>query len=1491
MPGGKRDRDRERAENEPIEELEENITPGTIKLLEMMMARQRQSEEEREEERRRLQKEQDLRQFEQQKELLRLQQEYSERGSVAQREVHDRERKRDRALHSIPLYKEGDDLEDFFVTVEHRLRASEIEEREWTGMLDTKFCGKTLVAWRDVAEAFPVYKEAKLNLLRSCGYTPKVASDNFFGFKPECCKGLTGDQLYLKGQQLLRRMVAPERLSERAEFAIVKGWVYSVVPRRARMALDARAVDDSTSLVSALQDFLSIEGEKGDSQVASFKKGMVEHKERMGSMNCFKCGKSGHKAADCWGSKGSREGAYKSPSGPGKDNSVEPNVRNGSNKIVCYTCGVEGHKMPQCPRKAEFYGKDVKVKPVKRLKQREGKCVRIDGKVNGFDMPIMMDSGAELSVVPEDLVSPRNLTGERVVAAGLFHAQEVPVAIIPFRIGQWEWMEEVAVAPKVEGNEAEVIYGLDLTSKRDRQLIELIEVSDSDRTSGYKIVHKVSTRSSTAKAIKEAAEEAISAAEDDPIVKPCIVNGQASVDSDVGRSAVKEVVLDVEKECLSSKDEELKLTLGLEKDASVEGVEDSDLGLEECYVLRKESRDSPEIEIPCVRTGSRNREKLKEEVLSDPTLDSWRKLADKGEQGFVWRDGMLCQSKLTHTAEKVYVLVLPKSVRRRVLEVAHEGLQHIGARRVRELISQRFSWPGLGQDAISHVRSCDICQRNSKIHRKVPMVARKVLTEPFEVMGVDIVGPFPKGKGGNRFLLTCICLASKWPEAVVLKTIAAKNVAIGLMDIFTRTGIPLQILSDQGSQFIGKVVGQLCKSLHIDRLKTAPYHPEANGTIERMHGTLGAMLSKAASQKLDWVDQVPFALFALRAAPNRETGFSPFELCFGRQVRTPLDVLHQGWADTEFEKLDTQEWAYWLVARLRVWHSVLQERGDHAVKKRKESYDRKAVERSLKPGDLVLCRIPGMTPKLADSWHGPYRVLEKVNQVDYRIEFSKKRKKVLHVNNLKLYMGREVAVKRIAIVAEDFSEDECVRLKMDGFCEGFEREKLPMLLEQYPDVISDVPGRTEVAELKIETGICLPIASKPYRVPDKLKSEVRAEVEKLVDMGVVIESVSPWASPIVPVPKADGTLRLCIDYRKLNNVTQGDPYYMTTLEEIVERVGSSRCLSKLDLSKGFYQIAVGEDSVDKTAFVTPFGKYAFTRMPFGLKNVPSIFQRTMEVVLRGCYMWAAPYIDDVVVFSNSGLEHMEHLRLVFETFRKFGLTVKLDKCSFGRKRLEYLGHMIGDGKIAVPEHRAEAMANYRQPRTKKDLRAFLGSASYYRRFVQDFASYSSLLSPATSKKAPSVVSWDQSMLDAFHSLRVSLVDVCVLTVPSLEDVFILNTDASGAGIGAALYVVRDDVELPVAFFSKQLQGAQKMYSATELEGLAMFKAIHHFAHFLWGRRFTVRTDHSALVQLLKSQTLNNRLHGWVLQLMSFDFEVVFRPGAKNLDADGLSRQA
>ena len=319
-------------------------------------------------------------------------------------------------------------------------------------------------------------------------------------------------------------------------------------------------------------------------------------------------------------------------------------------------------------------------------------------------------------------------------------------------------------------------------------------------------------------------------------------------------------------------------------------------------------REGPRLEVDLViqpvKSGQGGRERLVEETKADSSLAAWRQLADNGEQGFCWEEDLMYQAITTHVLETAHLMVLPESFRKQVLVLAHDKLGHLGARKVKALVKQRFTWPNMGKEVIEYCRSCEVCQRCSKAAaRKAPMKEREILTEPFECLAFDIVGPMPKGKGGCRFLLTAICMASKWPEALPLRTITAKAVAQGMMDIFSRTGIPLQLLTDQGAQFLGFLVSRLCRDLSIEKIKTTPYHPECNGVVECMHGTLGAMLTKATSMGLDWVAQIPFALFALRSAPNRDTHFSPFELVYGHQVRTPLDILHQGWAELEFTQV------------------------------------------------------------------------------------------------------------------------------------------------------------------------------------------------------------------------------------------------------------------------------------------------------------------------------------------------------------------------------------------------------------------------------------------------------------------------------------------------------------------------------------------------------------------------------------------------------------
>lgn len=538
---------------------------------------------------------------------------------------------------------------------------------------------------------------------------------------------------------------------------------------------------------------------------------------------------------------------------------------------------------------------------------------------------------------------------------------------------------------------------------------------------------------------------------------------------------------------------------------------------------------------------------------------------------------------------------------------------------------------------------------------------------------------------------------------------------------------------------------------------------------------------------------------------------------------------------------------------------------------------------------------PSLSGSLDSIWEGPYEVIAALSPTSYRIAVPNRRSHVMvvHINRLKLWKTPTANLFRVVVAKESEGCEESVgKVKMGSpQMSKTQQKELNTLLEGFKDVITQDLGKVTAVSHPIDTGQAPSIRSQPYRIAPGIKEELHREIRLLLQEGILVPSRSPWSSPMVPIKKTDGTLRLCIDFRGLNKITTADPYQMPRVDDLLDEVAEALWLSKLDMNRGFYQVPLQPDAQPKTAFCSPWGKFHFTRMPFGLKNAPATFQRCMDEVLGEQNDFSSTYIDDIIVYSSSWDAHLIHIREVLLALRRAGLTAKPGKCVWGAKSLSYLGHTIGYGLVQVPEARVLALKNFKRPVNKRQLRSFLGTAGYYRRFIPSFSVRAGPLYDSLKKEAPFQLDWDGKMIDAFNYLVSVLCSSSVLWLPRENDELLLQTDASGQGLGAVLSTVRDGVERPLGYFSQRLSPAEKHYAVTELECLAVVRAIDHFAIHLVGKHFRVVTDHKALTALRSSEKLNGRLMRWTLALQDYDFEICHRTGASHQNADGLSWQA
>ncbi|XP_028254301.1 uncharacterized protein LOC114429891 [Parambassis ranga] len=477
------------------------------------------------------------------------------------------------------------------------------------------------------------------------------------------------------------------------------------------------------------------------------------------------------------------------------------------------------------------------------------------------------------------------------------------------------------------------------------------------------------------------------------------------------------------------------------------------------------------------------------------------------------------------------------------------------------------------------------------------------------------------------------------------------------------------------------------------------------------------------------------------------------------------------------------------------------------------------------------------------------------------------------------------------------------------------KNRLRQKLAQKSDVFSthewDV-GLARGVEHRIRLADSRPFRQRSRRLAPADIEDVRKHLQDLLQAGIVKESRSPYASPIVVVRKKSGAVRMCIDYRLLNTRTIPDQFTTPCIEDALNALTGSQWFSVLDLHSGYYQIAMSVEDKEKTAFICPLGFFQFERMPQGITGAPATFQRLMEKAVGDMnVLQVLVYLDDLIVFGKTLEEHEERLLKVLDRLGEVGLKLSVDKCQICLPRVKYLGHIVSAEGVAPDPDKIEAVTAWPMPVNLKTLQSFLGFCGYYRRFIQNYSAIVRPLTDLTKGYAPTQKSkklvpdatkvymkesepfgqrWDKSCTDAFHKIIDCLTHAPVLAFDNPQQPYILHVDASLKGLGAVLYQEHPEGMHPVAFASRKLSTAERNYPIHQLEFLSLkWAVVDKFHDYLYGARFTVCTDNNPLTYVLTTAKLNAVGHRWLAALSTYEFDVQYRPGRQNVDADLLSR--
>ena len=1235
--------------------------------------------------------------------------------------------------------KDSDDTELFMSLLEAALLSNNIPEDQWKNKLHSQLSMKAKLKIHSVMQDNnSTYKDIKDALLGCTAMSFSSAAEDF-------CTGERGRLTNLEPRQAIEKMarLAGKIMKEAVDITQALNLI-AVAQTRSWLVPPLKTFIDM-SQTFGLQEYISKIEEWEKSQpvgTACFKKTYPGHQltstfnkphPYKKPITCFYCGKTGHVSRECR-SRLAEERQVTTTTSQKPNTQTETLsqtqtfnpavVKTEKRQVTCFTCHQKGHKSHQCPQK---------VSQVRRVQILSNKVVALKdnelfGSVGDHSIPVTCDSGADITVVPEECVSAEQFTGVMCEVDSFNKVRSTGKKCnITVTIAGRDFLREAVTQP---GRDLAwtVCLSVPYSSKEEREFI-----------SGQM-------------------DEKFAMQEEDTCYLPAEMEGgilksgimvrdgtliSAPADTNMGSVQPDYHIVDNP----GTESSEGVVTVAQENELRENGEVTLVVGVEQPSVLVEESGDQSsgsaagegeDVVLYEGITSEVPRPKLVLETESDSSLATARSLAESHTEGYHYKDGLVFRTRLDKLGDAREQMCLPQPYRSKCLKMAHDNFGHQGRNKMVDLIRPFFYWPTITVDCLSHIKSCLVCQKMDKrVPKKATMQERELVSVPAERIAIDLVGLFPTATGGFKYLLTCIDLATRWPEAIPLRTTMSKVIITQLTTIFSRCGFPTAIVSDNGPQFTGKGFQKWLRDKGIRHIRSSPYHTQGNGVVERLHRTLNGIIGRTVEKKGNWAAVVPMALYFIHCSPCNATGMSPFMARQGWEPATPVQLLYKAWAQTDLGDINLDEWITCNAERVQALRDKATVSKQSASQKTKETWDAKAQDRTFTKSDQVLMRKPGINLKLAESWEGPYTVVKRNSPLSYGIDTGDRNIPSMHVQLLKQFR-EHLDCPKVARVTSVFEPDTDTDGILDRYAEvnvvgdelqGKQAADVKLWELKHHETMTKQPGLTHLVRFSINTGDHPPIYQRAYSTPVALRASIDTEIDWLLYKEFIRPSTSPWASPMVTVKKPDGSARLCVDFKAINLVTQQEPFYMPRVEEVLESVGKARYISKIDLSKGYYQIPMVEEDICKTAFTCHRGRFEFLRMPFGVKNATAVFQVLMQSIFRDDISFCSPYMDDIIIFSPSWEEHVIHVDNVLTKLKAAGLTANPAKCKWGGRSMEFLGHLVGEGKMSVPAHRAEALGKYNKPVTKRGLRAFLGSVGFHRRYVELLAKHTAILTP------------------------------------------------------------------------------------------------------------------------------------------------------------------